>query len=239
MGRNVIAPECGLSVNGKPLSWFGGMALLDYSVGETDLTAETFQGVNRTSWALLKSFFGRRVISVTILFEGRDLHGAKVQRSVFNAQLFGRVELFISGDGFYYDCVCTNLGAEEHAGEGDRSAQIKATYTFLGTRRDALEKITVPVGGSFYCRSTMPFTDARLTVTVGASTPSYTFGGATWANVTAGDVLVFDGIDGAITKNGLPFAQNVNWTNFPSLTAGENANDAPDPVTVEYYPTYL
>lgn len=231
--------ECGLMVNGKPLSYYGGMALLDYSIGETELTAETFQGVNRTSWALLKSFFGRRVISITILFESRDLHAAKVQRSIFNAQLFGRVELFISDDGFYYDAVCTNLGAEEHAGQGNYSAQVKATYTFLGTRRGPLERITVPAGGSFFCKSTMPFTDCRATATVGASVASYTLFGSTWSNVSAGDVLVFDGITGAITRNGQPFAQNVNWTNFPALTAGENANDAPDPVTVEYYPTFI
>ena len=231
--------ECGLMVNGKPLAYYGGMALLDYSIGETELTAETFQGVNRTSWALLKSFFGRRVISITVIFEGKNLHAAKVQRSIFNAQLFGRVELYIADDGFYYDVVCTNLGAEEHAGQGDRSAQIKATYTFTGTRRGPLEIITVPAGGSFFCKSTMPFTDCRITATVGASAASYTLGGATWANVSAGDVLVFDGITGAITRNGQPFAANVNWTNFPALTAGENSNDAPDPVTVEYFPTFI
>lgn len=231
--------ECGLAINGRPLSWYGAMALLDYSIGETELTAETFQGVNRTSWSLLKSFFGRRVISVTILFESRDLHSAKIQRSKLNAELFGRVELFISDDGFFYDCVCTNLGAEEHAGQGERSAQIKATYTFMGVRRSALEKITVPIGGSFYCKSTMPFTDCRLTATVGASVSSYTLGGATWSDVEAGDVLVFDGITGAITRNGQPYAANVNWTNFPALTSGENVNDAADPVVVEYCPTFI
>ena len=234
-----IPENCGLLINGKPLSWYGGAAMLDYSVGETEISAETFQGVNRTSWALLKSFFGRRVITLTVLFKGSDLHAVKVQRSKFNSQLFGRVELFISGDGFFYDAICTSMGAEEYGGQGEQEAQIKAAYAFSGIRRDALASVAVPAGGSFYCRSTMPLTDCKLTATVGSSATTYQLGGATYANVAAGDILVFDGINGAITRNGLPDAANVLWVNFPSLTPGENENDAPDAVTVEYYPTYI
>lgn len=231
--------NCGLLVNGKPLSWYGGAALLEYSVGETTLNVDVFQGVNRTSWRLLKSIFGRRSITITVIFTGENLHAAKLQRSKFNAAIFGRCELFISDDGFYYDCACQNTGPEILVGMGEREAKIKSDYQFSGIRRDALARITVPAGGSLFCRSTMPFTDCRLTATVGTSAASYTLGGAVFSNVTAGDALVFDGIDGAITKNGQPYAASVSWVDFPSLVPGENENDAPDAVTVEYYPTYI
>lgn len=229
----------GLLVNGKPLEVFGGCALLDYSVGETELHNETFQGINRTTWQLLKATFGRRPISITIVFTGADLHAAKMQRSVLNGELFGKSEIFIPGDGFFYDVVCESLGAEERVGEGDAEGKIKATYTFKGIRRGRLSTETVPAGGSLFCRSSMPFTDCRLTVTVGASAAAYPLGGATFQNVTAGDVLVFDGMNGRITKNGQPYAASVNWVHFPTLTPGMNVNGSPDPVTVAYYPTFI
>ena len=231
--------NCGLLVNGRPLSWYGGAALLEYTIGETAISAETFQGVNRTSWRLLKAFFGRRNITVEIVFTGPDLKSAKLQRSKFNSDVFGRCELFISGDGFFYDCACTNLGPEIRIGEGAREAQIKAEYSFTGVRRDALESVTVPAGGKFFCRSTMPFTDCKVTATVGSTGTNYALFGATFPTVTAGDILVFDGINGAITKNGTNAAADVSWVNFPSLTPGENENTAADAVTVEYYPTYI
>ena len=231
--------NCGLLVNGRPLSWYGGAALLDYSVGETELKTETFQGVDRTSWNLLKAFAGRRAVKITVIFTGDSLHAAKLQRSKLNAELFGRCELFIADDGFFYDCSCESVGAEVLVGMGAREAKIKAEYSFKGIRRDALQTVTVPANGSFFCKSTFPFTDCRLTATVGTTASSYTLGGATFSSVTAGDVLVFDGITGAITKNGASYAASVSWVNFPSLTPGENENDALDAVTVEYYPAFI
>ena len=230
---------CGVLVNGQPLEVFGGAALLDYSVGETEITNETFQGINRTTWRLLKARFGRRPVKLTIIFTGPTLHEAKQARSKFNNACFGEMELYIADDGFFYDVICQNYGPEVLVGMGKREAKIKSEYSFYGIRRDALASETVAAGGSIYCRSAMPFTDARLTATVGETAESYTLGGATFSNVAAGDVLVFDGIGGQITKNGQPYAASVSWVHFPSLVPGINANDAPDPVTVEYYPTYI
>ena len=231
---------CGLLINGRPLSDFGGQMLLDYSIGETPLDNSVFQGVNRTSWHLLKTIFGRRSISMTIVFTGEDLHDAKLKRSMFNAECFGKAELFISDDGFFYTVSCDSLGSEVVEGIGDKTASVKSTYKFTGIRHGPLEKETIQAGGgSMLCRSTMPFTDAKLTTTVGSSSSSYSFGGATWANVSAGDVLVFDGINGKLTRNGSNYAQNVRWTDFPRLTPGKNTLTATDAISVEYYPAFL
>ena len=231
--------NCGLTVNGKLLSNYGGAALLDYSIGETALKAETFQGINRTSWRLLKAMFEQRKIEITVVFTGENLHIAKRQRSKFNGDVFGRVELFISDDGFFYDAVCTSFGAETLVGMGDKTAEIKSKYTFQGIRRGDLTSVTVASGNKMFCRSTMPFTDCRVTATVGTTGTDYNLWGAVFDSVTAGDVLVFDGIDGKITKNGVNAAASVSWVNFPALTPGENTNAAADAVTVEYYPTYI
>lgn len=230
---------CGLLINGVPLETYGGAALLDYSIGETELKNETFQGVDRSTWHLLKATFGTRSVKVTIVFTGADRHAASLQRSKLNGAIFGASELYISDDGFFYDVCIESCGAEVLVGEGEREAKIKSDYTFRGTRREALVKETVAGNGTMFCRSTMPFTDCRLTVTVAATAASYNLGGAVFSNVQAGDVLVFDGIDGKITKNGANAAASVSWTDFPRLEPGLNTIVSPNTVTVEYYPTYI
>ena len=50
---------------------------------------------------------------------------------------------------------------------------------------------------------------------------------------------LIDGIDKRILRNGAPGAANVNWTQFPALTPGENNIVCADAVTVEFYPTFL
>lgn len=238
MGRNVMCHD--LMIDGNPLASYGGKSLLDYIVGETELTNATFQGINRTNWNILKSMFGMRSLRLTILFDGVDLHSAKVARSKFNAAVFGKHELYIPDDGFYYSVSCENLGEEVLVGIGDRNAQVKSEYTFQGIRHDALVSVTLPANGTLNCISTMPFTDCRLTMTATASATSVQLGGAIFSNVSANDVLVFDGIDGKITKNGVNCAGTTEWMAFPALVAGSNLIVAGDsPVTVEYYPAYI
>lgn len=80
----------------------------------------------------------------------------------------------------------------------------------------------------------------ELTITVGKDIPNpYPLGSALFQNVNAGDVLVFDGIDGKITRNGVNAAASVVWVNFPQLVPGPNVIDCDDAVTVEYFPTYI
>lgn len=234
---NCIFHDC--TVNGIPLATFGGAALLDYTIGETPVDVTTFQGINRTSWNLLKNTFAMREITLTVVFAAPDLREAKRNRSALNGVLFGKADLFIPDEGFHYSVICTGTGAETLIGQGNKSAQIKSTYTFKGIRHDDMKTVTLAGGASLYCLSTMPYTDCRLTATVGATAASYQLGGATFANVTAGDVLVFDGIDGKITRNGSNYAQNVAWLDFPRLSPGWNTIQCPDAVTVEYEPAYI
>lgn len=226
-------------VNGRPLATYGGAALLDYSIGETPVTPETFQGVNRTNWNLLKNMFALRELSLTVVFEAEDLRTAKLNRSALNSVLFDKADIFIPDDGFHYNVICTGTGAEELIGIGDKNAQLKSRYTFKGIRHDSLKTVTLQNGETLYCLSTMPFTDCRLTATVGATGTDYQLGGAAFDSVTAGDVLVFDGIDGEITKNGVNAAASVSWVTFPQLTPGANLITCDDAVTVEYYPAYI
>ena len=154
-------------INGKPLDVYGGMALLDYSVGSPVLNNQTFQGIDRTSFVLLKQIVGRRELRLTLVFTGADLHAAKLQKSVFDGLVTGKTELFIADDGFYYDAVCTSFGADVLIGQGDTTAQIKAEYGFDAVRRGPMQTETIAAGRSLWCKSTIPLTDVRLTATAG------------------------------------------------------------------------
>lgn len=237
MGGNVMFHD--LLINGIPLVQFGGKTLLDYTIGPTPLTNDVFQGINRSNWVLLKQRFGLRLITLTILFDGPDLRSAKLARSKFNSKIFGKNDIYIPDDGFFYSVYCENIGDEIFVGEGDKNAQIKSEYQFTGIRHDALRTVSVPHGGKMNCLSTMPFTDCRLTATVGTSGSNYQLGGVKIASVAAGDVIVFDGINCAITKNGANAAASATWMEFPTLIPGENAFTCADTVKVEYYPTYI
>ena len=117
-----------LTVNGIPIGTFCGASLLDYTIGESSIENATFKGINRTNWVLLKSMFGTRAITITIIFKGETLHAAKVNRSKFNAAILGKSEIYIPDDCFFYDVVCDSLGDEILVGIGKRESQIKSTY---------------------------------------------------------------------------------------------------------------
>lgn len=236
MGENAFYD---LAVNGVPLTTYGGSSLLDYRIGETELKTDVFQGINRTNWRVLQARFGMRPVEITVVFRGRTLHEAKAKRSAFNAALFPRCDLFIPEDGFWYNCYPSGLGVEELVGIGEKDAAIKSRVTLRGFRHDAPESVTVQAGGVIYCRSTMPFTACRMRATVTTSAANYQLGGAVFHDVSAGQTLVFDGVDGKILCDGQPYAAHVDFVELPALVPGENSVDAPDAVTVEYAPTYI
>ncbi|MBO5976363.1 MAG: hypothetical protein J6P94_04235 [Oscillospiraceae bacterium] len=234
-----LTEELDMMIDGVPLTSFGGRLLLDYTIGGSPMDNAIYHGVNRTNWIMLKSRFGLRELSLNIVFTGRTLYECKLNRSRFNAAVRERCELYIPGDDFYYTAYCKDFGSEERIGEGDAEAQIKSSYEFEGIRHGLAVAVTIDGGDSVWCDGTAPFSDARLTATVGTTGTNYTLGGAVFSSVTAGDVLVFDGIDCKITKNGVNCAGSVEWVHFPALIPGYNTIACADPVTVYFAPAYL
>lgn len=236
-------------INGTPLSAYGGEALLDYSIGPTQLSTDVFQGINRTNWTILKTMFGLRAIEFTVVFEGNTLHEAKVRRSRFNAQLVGKADLFIPDDGFYYEVYGVDFGAETLVGIGEKTAKVRSRYKVTGMRHDPLQTVTLE-DYALLCLSTVPLTACRLTHTVPASASSYRLGSAVVPNVAANDVLVWDGFTGTLTKNGTSILSTATWKELPALASGQTqvvwgpvvnntVSSHAGTVKVEYYPTYI
>lgn len=222
-------------INGQCISSLGAEGLRDYKIGGTSVTNEYFQGRNRTSYVVLASFFGMKPIEFTLAFSAKTRREALIHKSRVDALLFGKSEIYMP-DGFYYTCMLQSPGDVSWQGVEGNQVLAQATYQLLGIQHDAL--VTVD-GENFICLSTIAQTDCILSVTVSQAADAYELGGATFRDVKSGEKLVFDGINKRILRNDAPGAQNVDWVNFPSLVPGENSITAADPVTVEYYPTYM
>ena len=227
------------TVNGIPLSSFGAASLLDYVIGGTNVDNSYFLGQKRTTANLIRSVYAMRKITITVVFSGASLYDARINESRLNAELCRRSVIYIPDDGFYYECICESIGNDEIIGQGLFSAKVKTKYNLLGFRRGPLKTLNIAAGGTVYCEGTMPRMDCRLTSIPSGAVASYRVGDAYFPNVQSGNVLVFDGLTGTITKNGTSVAGSATWSEFPYLVPGPNVIQASGPVTVEYYPVYI
>lgn len=250
--------ENDIIINGWPLSRWNAESHLDYVIGDVPITNDLFQGINSSDFIMLKKTVGMRTIKINITFNGRDLHEAKVLRSKFNYEAFGKanqagrnvdgkIELYIPDDGFYYSVTLEKYGNEELVGIGSRNAKVKSEYTFKGFRRGPFVSLG-PYSYSdinltrFYCESTVPFTDIKISASKSGS-GSLSIMSCVFTQLPSGsNFVVLDGINKKMTVNGQNWAGKVQFGNWPIFVPGENVvsvgvggYDA----YVEYYPTYL
>ena len=223
-------------INDKNIADFNAKALRDsISVGGTEITNDYFKGRNRTHYTLMATTYGLKSVGFTLVFFAQYLRQAKEFKSALEAEMVNGCEIHLP-DGFYYRCMLDKIGDDTTKGIDGVEVLIECKYTFNGIQHDPIEE--VEDGSSFYAKGTMPKMDCQLQVTVGTSASSYTLGGATFGSVSAGDVLVVDGIYKRFLKNGAPITTTA-WTSFPSVTSGLNQFTALDTVKVTYYPCYI
>lgn len=232
-----------MTINGYDISDSGGASLLDYSIGSPESDLTYFLGIGRTSPLFINKYFGMRPITVTIIFTASTLHDAKVNRSYLNSRMAGKFELYIPDDGFFYTCMCQDYGQEELVGIGDSTAQIKSTYKLIGIRHGELITVNaVPPSDGWYLyypSLAAPYADCRITAIVESAASTFYMHTGYFTNVVAGDTLVFDGLTGKISKNGLTSNLNVSFTRFPFLHNGINAIHLSGPAEIAYYPVYM
>ena len=205
-----------------------------------------YQGVDSTDFNVLSTIRGMRVITVSLFYKASTRRELALKKTKIDNLLgAGKVDLYMP-DGFHYSAYLTSAGEEQTLGVEGQDIIALCTYTLQGIRHDELVTIgggTQVITGSpitFECESEAPLTDCRIT-----SKPyysgNYTFGGVTFTNVAAGDVLVVDGINKRILQNGAPCAGNMSFTKFPKLTPGTNTitfSNIYSMSKVEYYPIY-
>ena len=222
-------------INGNNPEDYGAMSLLSYTVSGSSITNTIFQGRNRSSYRLLAAVYGQKAISFSLQYKGKTYREASLLRSTIESWMWGKVELFLP-DGFYYTATLQSIGDGSPIGQENNMVLITVEYQFSGIQHD--EMVTT-AGESFINPGTLPYADCICSVTASAATDSYVLAGCTFQDVTQGESLVVDGINGRVLRNGAPAPGNVTFTSFPQVVPGENSFTAADPVTVQYYPSYL
>ena len=222
-------------INSIDIAEYGARALRDIVIGGTEITNDYFQGRNRTNYTLMSTTFGLKPVSFTLVYIAQTLRLAMENKSKLEANMFNGCEIYMP-DGFYYRSMLEKIGQADIKGVDGSQVKVAVPYEFSAIQHDEL--VTIADGTSFIAAGTMPKMDCILSVTVGTTASHYYLGGADFGSVSAGDVLVFDGINKRFLKNGAPTTA-TSWVSFPFVTAGQNAFTALDTVKVEFYPCYM
>ena len=224
-------------INGKNPADYGVLPLREYSVGGTEITNTPFQGRNRSSYRLLAGVYGQKPITMTLVYPGTTYREAKLLQSTVEGWMWGKIELFLP-DGFYYTATLQSIGEGVPEGVDGNQVLISVEYSFNGIQHDPLVTIENAANG-FLNPGTLPYADCICSVTVDAAADTYQLAGATFQDVSQGEELEVDGINGRLLRNGAPAPGNVIFTSFPKVVPGENSFSAADPVTVQFYPCYM
>lgn len=222
-------------INGKPIEQYGAELRTSYKAGGVEISANIFQGRNRSAFTLLNQTYGLKQLMLPMVFRDENMQKVTIKKSLFDGELFGKEVELIMDDGFLYRVYLQDIGDAVYKNE----ALIECDYTCVGFRHGETVKIEKPYQNIVVCDSTVPFTDVILSATVGKSSEAYQLGTVTFKNVAAGDTLTVDGINKRILVNGAPGAQKATWIKFPSLTPGQNIINCIDSITAEYQPVYF
>lgn len=218
-------------INGKPVESYGAVMLGTPRVSNAQYTPEYKYTRTRSTVRHLAYDIGMKEIECHLAFFGNDIHEIQLKRSVFRSVMLGLLDISFKRDRFFY--FAEYDGDTEPESEYDGVAVSK--FKFHGVQHLPLRAIERQ---EFVCASTIPETDCRIKTIVNADAERATVGTVTFLHVSEGDVLVADGIDGLITKNGR--ATETEFVRLPYLTMGKNTVLCPfDNITVEYYPTFL
>lgn len=222
-------------INGRGSGEFGARLLSSWSVSGPEITRVVIRGGAGSTLVSPVPRLGTKTLSLPVDICGRDPEQTELRRSMLTQALGqGTVELWLP-DGFTYRCVLTKAGDKTEL--DPYGCRVHTEYTLTGFQCRPLVR-AVPAENCLYAYGTWPQMDCRLTARVGASAERYAMAGVTWSNVHQGDLLVLDGLEKRILKNGFSAALDCDAADWPRLCPGENRLTCPDQLTVEYYPTY-
>lgn len=211
----------------------GGCLLSNYSVSPCEITQTYIKPRAGTTFLPMRPTIGLKTISLQFDVTGPDRRTVLRRKSTLDAALMnGPVRLYLP-DEYQYTALLQSAGGVAW----DTPEQGQFEYVLIGTQHD--RPIEVAQTFDVYCESTVPHTDCILRTTVGAAAATYSFCGVTFADVQSGDVLELDGVHKRVLINGGPGILRCDLVTWPQLVPGENHLVCPDPVTVQYEPTYL
>lgn len=218
-------------------SAFHARLLADYRVGGTPLTRSRFKSRGVQGYLPLATEYGLRTIHLPVLICGNSPRDAAVLKSRLDAALLpDSVELTLP-NGMVYTASLESTGEVTEVTQDGR--ELRCDYTLVGYSHDPLIQENVASGKVFVVNGTAPEMACRLTCTASADAVAYEMCGVIFFGVAAGDVLVLDGLNKRVTRNGVNDFDGCNLITWPTLQPGTCNLTAPDTITVEYYPIWV
>lgn len=220
-------------INGRHLDMFNAK-LLDYTVGECDYKDGYLLPSARLIPEKLRSRIGLRPITLTVDFEGADIHSITLLISNLTAMLRKEARLLLP-DGFNYWCEFDSASTPKLV--APLIMQVK--FSLSGFRHGSMQHRTLTSTRTIKVEGNYE-TPARLVVTPAEGVTEFSVAGITVVNVTG--TVTIDGIYTTIMdENGLnKYRDAPEMTVWPTLQPGENEIRVSDGVKVElsYYPIY-
>jgi phage-related protein len=220
-------------INGKSNEDFDCRLLSSWKVGGTGIERKRLKKAGMAQGFLTMSTeYGLRKIELPLHFRGKTPEEAHKHLSEFTAEALADGDLLMP-DGFWYFYSLDEISEKEEISLEGRI--VECTFTFLGVAHDPL----VRAEGNFHALGTAPKMAAKFSCTVAETGTNYDLAGVTFSTVTAGDVLVVDGINTKVTRNGMNAFANTDLIEFPTITPGYNTISCTDTATMEYYPIWV
>lgn len=216
-----------VTVNGITISRYGGV-LQDYLYSPGMIVSTLSSGSRKTIFNLFSQKTEKASLTINIIVSGRNREELLQRTDSIIGMFNGLCEIRM--DGYLFRFALTQVTTEK---KGLKSAIVNVT----GTASKHLPMMK-SASRNIYCRSTVPETDCILKATATAAAQDYILGSVKFDSVAAGDVLVVDGINCKITKNGTPCAAECDFKAFTILKPGHNIITCDDIPEVSYYPTF-
>lgn len=225
-------------INGVGSGNFCTRLLADYKVGSTRITRTRLKPSGSVQgWVPLSTEYALRTITLPVHIFGRNARHATERKSELDAALLSNpVELTLPNGMTYTASLESCSDAEEMQIDG---SELECTYTLVGYAHDPLVRQTISNGAPIYVYGTAPEIACCLTCTASADAVAYEMCGVIFSDVAAGDVLVLDGLNKRVTRNGVNDFDGCDLISWPALHPGYVTLTAPDDITVEYYPIWL
>lgn len=217
-------------INGKDIAAFNAR-LQHFTVSGTAVTNNTsIAGDLAAMPDLYFTTFAPRTLTVTMTFFPRTvgsdsrstsipdrLHIATANMIRFESLLIGKIVEIYLPDGYYYTALVQSLPAADFDSTGEHDI----TYTFNAIRHLRKEFKRVDSGGKINCLSN---TNTRFVIKAVFSQAheSVAICGVVVKNLSAGDEVIIDSVNGLITCNGDNKFLDTEFYDFPVLTPGEN-----------------
>lgn len=224
-----------MKVNGKDISMYRAR-VQDFVAGPSSINSNYFLGSKSMHPVFLSAEKGLRELMVTIEFQGDDWKDTDINISNFTAAVADvQADLYME-DGFYYFVILEAVSEPEVV----LPEKQYVTFTFAALRHEEMKQARFASSGALKVAGNLP-ADCIVSITPNVNMGSVSIMGVTLKNLSAGLVVVIDGISKMVLEGARNKFGDTDLVEFPKLQPGINEITVPGDVTIEikYYPLYL